>query len=83
MNGTGRALSRRLHNGRVFTGRVVASLLLAAVALVPSLARTHDRLEQRTPAQQHSRFRWTNSCDSVPQKTTSVVVVAPVEGPAQ
>jgi hypothetical protein len=66
------------------TLRAIALLLLAAVALVPTLARAQDRLElQRTPAQQHSRFRWTNSCESVPQKTTRVIVVKPVDAPAQ
>jgi hypothetical protein len=84
MNVIGRALARRPRNPRRAGHRALAALLLAAVALVPSLARAHDRLErQRTPAQEHSRFRWTNSCESVPHKTTQVVVVAPVAGPSQ
>jgi hypothetical protein len=63
--------------------RALAALLLAAIAFVPTIARGHDRLDPRTPAEQHSRFRWTNSCESVPQRTTTVVVVTPIEGPAQ
>jgi hypothetical protein len=54
------------------------------LACVPSIARAHDKLSaDRTPAQEHSRFRWTNSCESVPKKVTTVVLVAPVEAPAQ
>jgi hypothetical protein len=64
--------------------RAVAALLLAALALAPPVARAHDRLAQhRTPAQEHSRFRWTDSCDSVPQKATTLVVVSTVDRPAQ
>jgi len=64
--------------------RAVAALLLAALALAPPVARAHDRLAQhRTPAQEHSRFRWTNSCDSVPQKATTLVVVSTVDAPVQ
>jgi len=62
--------------------RIVAAAILLSVSLVPSLARVHDRLDaQRTPAQQHSRFRWTNSCESVPQKVLTVAAVAPAETP--
>jgi hypothetical protein len=62
--------------------RALAAIVLVSIALVPSMARAHDRLDhQRTPAQQHSRFRWTNSCESVPQKHTTAVVVQPAEGP--
>jgi hypothetical protein len=82
MNVTGDTIARR-PAGRRPALRALALLLLASVALVPTLARAHDRLDrQRTPAQQHSRFRWTNSCESVPQKSTNVVVVQPLEGPA-
>jgi hypothetical protein len=64
--------------------RVVAAMVLVTIALVPTMARAHDRLErQRTPAQEHSRFRWTNSCESVPQKDTTIVAVAPADGPAE
>jgi hypothetical protein len=64
--------------------RAVAAIVLVTIALVPSIARAHDRLDhQRTSAQQHSRFRWSNSCASVPQKTTAIVVTAPAEGPTQ
>src|SRR3954451_24999468 len=62
---------------RFAAARLVAALVLVTIACVPTIARTHDRLEkQRTPAQEHSRFRWTNSCASVPQKHTPVFVVA-------
>ncbi|HJZ76860.1 MAG TPA: hypothetical protein VKE51_34240 [Vicinamibacterales bacterium] len=62
--------------------RVLAALLLAAITCVPSMARAHDRLDhQRTPAQQHSRFRWSNSCASVPQKHATVVVALPADYP--
>ena len=54
----------------------LAAILLTAIAAVPSLARVHDRLCQPTPAQEHSRFRWANSCGSVPQKAATIVVVA-------
>jgi hypothetical protein len=67
----------------LFIVRALAALLLAAVALVPTMARGHDRLDPRTPAEQHSRFRWTNSCESVPQRMTTDAVVTPIEGPAQ
>ena len=64
--------------------RLVAAMVLVTIACVPTLARTHDRLEnQRTPAQEHSRFRWTNSCASVPQKHAPVVVATPADGPTQ
>jgi hypothetical protein len=76
-------LARRRPADRRGRRRAVALLLLAAVALVPALARAHDRLDrQRTPAQQHSRFRWTNSCESVPQKISRIAIVAPVATPA-
>jgi hypothetical protein len=64
--------------------RILAAVLLTAITCVPSMARAHDRVDhQRTPAQQHSRFRWTNSCESVPQKVTTVVVVVPSTEPVQ
>jgi len=60
--------------------RIVAAAILVCLSLVPSIARAHDRFEQhRTPAQEHSRFRWTNSCESVPQKVLTVATVAPAE----
>src|SRR5262249_20749908 len=63
---------------------LVAATVLIAVALVPAIARAHDRFDhQRTPQQEHSRFRWANSCAAVPQKATTFVVVVPAEGPAQ
>ncbi|HKB09139.1 MAG TPA: hypothetical protein VKD69_00745 [Vicinamibacterales bacterium] len=62
----------------------MAATVLIAVALVPAIARAHDRFDhQRTPQQEHSRFRWANSCAAVPQKATTFVVVVPAEGPAQ
>src|SRR5262245_11445298 len=64
--------------------RLIAALLLAAITVVPSMARAHDRLDhQRTPAQEHSRFRWSNSCASVPQKHTTVAVTSPADCPIQ
>jgi hypothetical protein len=84
MNATRQAAAHHSRHDRAVGIRAIAALLLAAVTLVPSLARAQDRLErQQTPARQHARFRWTNSCESVPQKTTRIVVVAPVDGPAQ
>src|SRR5689334_6722100 len=69
---------------RSAAARLVAAMVLVTIACVPTLARAHDRLEsQRTPAQEHSRFRWTNSCASVPQKHTPVVVATPADGPTQ
>ena len=63
--------------------RVVAAIVLVTLAWVPTIARAHDRLDQqRTPAQEHSRFRWSNSCASVPEKHTPAIVVAPADGPA-
>jgi len=62
----------------------MAALVLLTLASVPSLARAHDRLdEQRTPAQEHSRFRWTNSCESISQKIDTIVAVAPLVAPMQ
>jgi len=62
--------------------RLLAALLLAAITCVPSMARAHDRLDhQRTPAQEHSRFRWSNSCASVPHKHAAVVVATPADRP--
>jgi len=67
-----------------FRARALAAALVAALSLVPSIARAHDRLDRgQTPARQHSRFRWTNSCESVPQKVTVVTQVAPVDTPAR
>jgi hypothetical protein len=64
--------------------RALAATVLVTLALVPSIARAHDRFSPvRTPAQEHARFRWTNSCEAVPQKVTTVVAVAPIESPAQ
>jgi hypothetical protein len=64
--------------------RAIAALVLAGISFVPAVARAHDRLDrQRTPAQEHTRFRWTNSCESVPQRDTTVVVVAPADAPAE
>ena len=69
---------------RSAAARLVAAMVLVTIACVPTLARTHERIEnQRTPAQEYSRFRWTNSCASVPQKHATVVVVTPADGPAQ
>jgi hypothetical protein len=69
---------------RSAAARLVAAMVLVTIACVPTIARAHDRLEnQRTPAQEHSRFRWTNSCASVPQKHTTVVVATPADGPTQ
>ena len=69
---------------RSAAARLVAAMVLATIACVPTMARAHDRLEnQRTPAQEHSRFRWTNSCASVPQKHTTVVVATPADGPTR
>jgi hypothetical protein len=56
--------------------------VLVAVAFVPSLARAHDRLH-RTPLDTHSRFRWANSCESVPQKVTPAAARVAVERAAQ
>jgi len=69
---------------RSAAARLVAAMVLVTIACVPTMARAHDRLEnQRTPAQEHSRFRWTNSCASVPQKHTTVVVATPADGPTR
>src|SRR5262245_8814427 len=71
-------------SNRRIGARAIAALLLIAITCVPSLARVHDRLDhQRTPAQEHSRFRWSNSCASVPQKATTVVIATPADGPSQ
>jgi len=44
----------------------------------------HDRIcADRTPAHEHSRFRWTNSCESVPKKVSAAAPVAPADAPAQ
>jgi hypothetical protein len=68
-----------MNSARVAVRTLLVALVLATVALVPSVARAHDRLTQQpTPAQQHSRFRWSNSCESVPQKVTTVAIVAPL-----
>ena len=61
--------------------RALAVALLATIALVPPLARAHDRLHA-APIDEYSRFHWTNSCESVPQKIARAVVVVPVESPA-
>jgi hypothetical protein len=67
---------------RSAAARIVAAMVLVTIAFVPTIARTHDRLQdQRTPAQEHSRFRWTNSCASIPQKHATVVVATPADGP--
>ena len=69
---------------RSAAARLVAAMVLVTIACVPTLARTHDRLEnQRTPAQEYSRFRWANSCASVPEKHATVVVTTPADGPTQ
>jgi hypothetical protein len=76
-------ITNRSRTARRLGVRIVAAAILLCLSLVPSLARAHDRLdEQRTPAQEHSRFRWTNSCESVPQKVLTVATVAPAETPA-
>jgi hypothetical protein len=55
----------------------VAWLLLAAVTLAPTVARAQQRFSiSRSPAQEYSRFRWSNSCESVPAKATVSRVVA-------
>ena len=55
----------------------VAWLLLAAVTLAPTVARAQQRFSiSRSPAQEYSRFRWSNSCASVPAKATVSRVVA-------
>lgn len=77
-----RAIARRSPVGERLGVRAIAAVLLATIALVPSLARAHDRL-QPTPTEEHSRFRWTNSCESVPQKIAPIVIVAAIDGPAQ
>jgi hypothetical protein len=80
---TGLAIVSRLHGVKRAAVRAAAAALLAAVALVPSIARAHDKLcADRTPSHQHSRFRWANSCESVPKKASAPVSVAPVEAPA-
>src|ERR1051326_1716023 len=79
----GPALVRRVHFAGRTAARIAALVLLAAVALVPSISRAHDKLSDRAPAHQHSRFRWTNSCESVPKKASASVVAAPVDAPAQ
>jgi hypothetical protein len=64
--------------------RLLAAALLALLACVPSIARVHDRIcADRTPAHEHSRFRWTNSCESVPKKVSAAAPVAPADAPAQ
>jgi len=64
--------------------RLAAAALVVAVALVPSIARAHDKLcADRTPAHEHSRFRWANSCESVPKKASAGAIVAPVDAPAE
>lgn len=55
----------------------VAWLLLAAVTLAPTVARAQQRFSiSRSPAQEYLRFRWSNSCESVPAKATVSRVVA-------
>ena len=55
----------------------VACLLLAAVTLAPTVARAQQRFSlSRSPAQEYSRFRWSNSCESVPAKATISRAVA-------
>jgi hypothetical protein len=58
--------------------RALAIGVLVSIALVPSLARAHDRVH-RTPLDAHSRFRWANSCESVPQKVMPAAAAAAVE----
>jgi hypothetical protein len=64
--------------------RIVTAAILTTLSLVPSIARAHDHLgRQQTPAQQHSRFRWTNSCESVPKKVSNVDAIAPLDVPIE
>jgi len=63
--------------------RLVAGAILATLSLVPSIARAHDNLLQRTPAQEHSRFRWTNSCESVPKRVSNLDAIAPLDVPIE
>src|SRR5262252_1482247 len=78
------APARRPASRRHIGARLLSALLLAAITCVPSMARAHDRLDhQRTPAQEYSRFRWSNSCASVPQKHTTAVVATPADRPPQ
>jgi len=80
---TGFAVVNRFSGAKRAAVRAAAAALLAAIALVPSIARAHDKLcADRTPSRQHSRFRWANSCESVPKKVSASVIVAPVEAPA-
>jgi hypothetical protein len=82
MNVATQAVARRLAAGSGVAIRSLAIALLTALALVPSLARAHDRLH-RTPTDIHSRFRWANSCESVPQKISPVAAATPVEIPVE
>jgi hypothetical protein len=78
------ALPALVRPPRRLGARVLAALLLAAITCVPSMARVHDRLDhQRTPAQEHSRFRWSNSCASVPQKQATTAVATPADCPPE
>jgi hypothetical protein len=55
----------------------VVCLLLGAVSFAPTLARAQQRFSiSRSPAQEYSRFRWSNSCGSVPAKATFSRAVA-------
>ena len=56
--------------------RLLVAILLAGIVAVPALARAYDRLHHPTAEQEHSRFRWANSCEWVPQKATILVVLA-------
>ena len=63
--------------------RFVSLVLLAAAVTVPAMTRVHQPLtDGRNPIQEHSRFRWTDSCDSVPKKAPlpAVVLVRPSAG---
>jgi hypothetical protein len=49
--------------------RSLIALLLVAVALAPAVSRAHLRLSTHpTPAQDNSRFKWSNSCGHVPSR---------------
>ena len=45
--------------------------LALSVVCAPVVSRAFQRIDpHRSPTQEHSRFRWSNSCESVPKKAT-------------
>jgi hypothetical protein len=71
------------YSGYIDIKRLISLALLAVAIAVPALTSVHQQLSDgRNPAREHSRFRWTDSCDAVPKKAMppAVVLVRPQAG---